>query len=388
MPFLPDTTRLLFALLLTLGPGIPAASAQQQAAGAAPVAAGYMVVESAEVPVRLPLTGRAVAENATRIRPRVGGAITSILFTPGTTVQAGDPLFAIDPLSYETALARAGAETARARADLDAAETAFARADRLRSASATPAAAWEVAELALLKARAALAEAEADARLARAQLDWATVRAPIAGVIGVPAVAPGDLVTPSQTEALAEIVQVTPIFLDLAEPWAARQRIDARAARGEIAPAGPALVLILDDGSRIEGQGRLVATGATLSETTGTRLVRFELANADGRIVPGQFIRAELVLGRQEAILVPQRATERLRDGTLTAWVAANGRAERRKLAEAGSEGNAWIVTAGLAAGDWLLIDGTANLRDGQEIAPVPAVIDAEGVVRDAASGG
>ncbi len=375
------------ALMLGLTAG---AGAAQQAGGAGgqgqqkPAPAGYVVVSEAEVGVRVPLTGRAVAQNDTQLRPRVGGVITAILYTPGSVVKVGDPLFAIDPLSYETALATATAERERAKADLSAAETAFARAEKLRAASTTTEAAWEEAQVALLKARATLAEAQAAEKLAQAQLDWTTVRAPIAGVIGVPQVALGDLVTQNQSDPLTEIVQVDPIYLDLAEPYPARLKIEARIREGEIAAAAPKLALLLDGGRRIESDGRLISAGATVSESTGTRLLRFELANPSGLIAPGLFVHAEVTVGTQKAILVPQRAATRQRDGTLTAWVAADGKAEKRKLAEAGSEGNAWVITAGLAPGDWLLIDGTANLRDGQEVAPVLAEIDEQGVVRDA----
>lgn len=387
----------LLALSLSLAPSLAPSlgagpAAAQQAAGAsgqpgapaAPRAAGYMVLAETDVPVRLALTGRAVALNDTQLRPRVGGVVTAIHYTPGTAVAAGDPLFSIDPLPYETALATASAEKARAAADLSAAEAAFGRAERLRAAATSTEAALEEAQVALLKARATLAEAEAAEKLALAQRDWTTIRAPLAGLIGVPAVALGDLVTQNQTDPLAEIVQTDPIHLDLAEPYPQRLRLEGRAAAGEITLTGPTLDLILDDGRRIAGVGRLVSAGASVSETTGTRLMRFEVANPQGLIAPGLFVHAEMTVGTQRAILVPQRATQRQRDGTLTAWVAASGKAERRKLTEAGTEGNAWIVTAGLAPGDWLLVDGTASLRDGQEVAPVPAVIDDQGVVRDA----
>jgi membrane fusion protein (multidrug efflux system) len=345
--------------------------------------AGYMVVEETDVAVRYRLTGRAVSLNDTQLRPRVGGAITAILYTPGGVVQAGDPLFAIDPLTYEAALASATATRQGAEADLSAARTAFDRAERLRAASATSEANWETAHVTLLKAEATLARAQADEDLARAQLGWTTVRAPIAGVISVPKVALGDLVTQNQGDPLADIVQIDPIYLDLSEPYSERLRIEGRAARGEITLTEPGLALLLGDGRRIDSVAKLVSTGATVSQTTGTRLLRFELANPRGVIAPGLFLHAELAVGTQRAILVPQRATARQRDGTLTAWVTVGGKAERRKLTEVGTDGNAWIVTGGLAAGDWVLIDGTSNLRDGQEVAPVPAEIDENGVVQD-----
>ncbi len=362
----------------------PAATpAQPGGGGRPPTTAGYMVVEESDVPVRYRLTGRAVSLNDTQLRPRVGGAIIAILYTPGSVVKVGDPLFTIDPLTYEAALASATATRQGAEADLSAARTAFDRAERLRAASTTSEANWEVAHVTLLRAEATLARTQADEDLARAQLGWTTVLAPIAGVISVPNVALGDLVTQNQGDPLADIVQIDPIYLDLSEPYPERLRIEGRAARGEITLTEPALTLLLGDGRRIDSAAVLVSTGATVSQTTGTRLLRFELANPGGLIAPGLFLHAEMAVGTQRAILVPQRATARQRDGTLTAWVAVGGKAEQRKLTEVGTDGNAWIVTGGLAAGDWVLIDGTSNLRDGQEVAPVPARIDENGVVQD-----
>lgn len=361
---------------------LPVAALAQQSSG--PTAAGYTVVEAAEVPVKLTLTGRAVAQNTTRLRPRVGGAITAITYMPGALVKAGDPLFTIDPLTWQVALASAEATLAQAEADLNAAQTAYDRTERLRETNTSSAAAFDTAEAALLKARASKAAAEAERDLAAVQLDWTTVRAPISGIVGLPQVSVGDLVTQNQTDALAEIVQIDPVQIDITEPWPLRLKIEARATAGEVTLTDPALTLLLDDGRRVEGAARLVTAGATVSATTGTRILRFEMPNPQGLIAPGMFLHAELQLGTESGILVPQRATQRERDGSLFAWVAVEGKAVKRVLTETGTHGNAWIVRAGLAEGEWLLVDGIANLRDGQELAPVPAVIDDTGVVRDA----
>lgn len=372
------------ALSFVLAGLLPLQAPAQQRGASGPVAAGYTVVESAKVPVTLTLTGRAVAQNTTRVRPRVGGAITALLYTPGAAVQAGDPLFSIDPLTYEVALASAEASLRQVQADLTSAQTAYDRAERLRETNTASVAALDDAQAALLKAQAAMAAAEAERDLARAQLDWTTIRAPIAGIAGLPQVSVGDLVTQNQSDALVEIVQIDPVQVDVTEPWPLRLKIEARAAAGEVALSDPKLTLLLDDGQRVSGTARLVSAGATVSATTGTRVLRFELPNPQGLIAPGMFLHAELQLGTETGVLVPQRATGRERDGSLFAWVAVDGKAEKRKLTETGTAGNAWIVKAGLQPGEWLLLDGTANLREGQEVAPVPAVIDETGVVRDA----
>lgn len=345
---------------------------------------GYIEVSASEVPVEITLTGRAVSPNATQLRPRVGGAITAIYYTPGVVVQADDPLFAIDPLAWAAAFASAEADLERANADLLVAQTAQERAERLRASSATPEVTLELAISVLNKAKASQAEAEAAYNLAKAQLDWTTLRAPISGVIGMPQIAIGDLVTANQAAALAEIVQTNPLYIDLNEPYPLRLRINARAEKGEIRLTEPILELILDDGTRISGAARLQASGAQVSATTGTRQLRFEINNDAGRIAPGMFVRGALTLGQQTAILVPQRATQRERDGRLFAWVAEENTARKRHLTEAGSWGNAWIIQAGLTPGDKVLLDGTNNLRDGTALELIAAEIDEAGVVRDA----
>ena len=350
-----------------------------------PGPAGYITLEESEVPVRLMLTGRILSPNATQLRPRVSGEITAILYTPGTMVTAGTALFSIDPLTYRTALAEAEATLARAEADIVTANAAFERVSTLRGSAASSQANYETAEANLKKARATRDQAEASLALARAQLDWTTLRAPGPGVVSVPQVAVGDLVTANQATALAEIVQIDPLQIDMTEPYPARLRIESRAERGEITLIPPELALILDDGSRIDGAARLISTAATVSATTGTRQLRFEIGNGAGRLAPGMFVQGELTVGQQRAILVPQRATLRERDGALAAWVAKDGKAQKRRLTEVGTHGNAWVVQAGLVPGDWLLIDGINNLRDGAAINPTPAAIDPQGVVRDAA---
>ena len=386
MAFLSLTARLtalaMFVILpnLALAQGGPGGGAPQ-----GPRPAGYMVVTAAEVPVISNLTGRAVAQNKTRIRPRVGGAITAILYQPGSFVTEGTPLFEIDPVNYRATLASAEAEMARAEADLTNARAAFARVERLRESNTSSAAAFETAQATLLKSEATYASAVANLALAKAQMDWTLVRAPISGIVDLPEVSVGDLVTQNQADALTEIVQIDPIQIDLTEPYPLRMAIEARAAAGEITLTDPEVTLALGGGREITQPAKLLATGAMVSATTGTRNLRFELANPDGSIAPGMFLHAKLKLGIEEAVLAPQRATTRERDGSLSAWVVVDGKAEKRILRESGSFGTNWVIQEGLSEGDHLLLDGTSNLREGAEIEAILAEIDDKGVVIDAA---
>lgn len=95
-----------------------------------------------------------------------------------------------------------------------------------------------------------------------------------------------------------------------------------------------------------------------------------------------------MTLGSTRAVLVPQRATSRASDGTLTAFVVRDGRAQQVVLSEQGSYRNNWIVTQGISPGEQLILDGLDDLRAGTEVAPVPVQIDAQGVVREIAAPG
>ena len=110
---------------------------------------------------------------------------------------------------------------------------------------------------------------------------------------------------------------------------------------------------------------------------------RFRFENPESRILPGMFVRGSIEIGRIQAILVPQMAATRGRDGTLSAWVAEDGKAVRRTLTEEGVHENAWIVTGGLNPGERLIVNGTTGLAQGAEIAPTAVEIDENGVVRD-----
>ena len=111
--------------------------------------------------------------------------------------------------------------------------------------------------------------------------------------------------------------------------------------------------------------------------------IRLQFDNPEGVILPGQFLRLKLTLGTTRAVLVPQRATSRASDGTLTAFVARDGKAAQVTLTETGTYRNSWIVTQGISPGEQLILDGLDNLRANAEITTVPVTIDAEGVVRE-----
>ncbi|WP_028713578.1 efflux RND transporter periplasmic adaptor subunit [Paracoccus sp. J55] len=355
----------------------------QQPPASGPKEVGVVAVKAESVPLVSTLPGRAVARDAVDIRPRVDGFVTEVLYNPGQPIKAGDPMFRIDPTTYEAAVEEARANLASAKAAVPQAEAAYERARRLQGSGSTQAA-LEQAQATMEQAQAAATAAEAALKLAETQLSWTTIASPLDGLPSVAAVSPGDLVTSGQSDALATVTQLDPIDVDMYEPSARLQRIRDRIESGQIKMSQTLKAqLTLENGATYAATGEMVAPGYTVSTSTGAIDFRFRFDNPERRILPGMFVRGTIEIGRIQAILVPQMAATRSRDGTLSAWVAEDGKAAKRVLTEEGVHQNSWIVTAGLQAGDALIVNGITGLAEGAEIAATPVEIDENGVVRD-----
>ncbi|KEO52789.1 efflux RND transporter periplasmic adaptor subunit [Thioclava pacifica] len=355
------------------------------AGGSGATEVGVMQVDAQPVPYVVTLPGRAVAYEQTDIRPRVAGTIASIDYDAGHKLKAGDPLFHIDDDTYRAELTAAQAEKVSAEANVKAAQAQVDRYTKLEQTSVSISD-LESAQVTLAQAKASLLTAQADLQTAQLNLDRTVIRSPIDGVPDVAQVSVGSLVTANQTDALTTVTRLDPIYVDVSESSARIMRVRQRISQGTLQRGEQLKVsLLLETGEEYDGTGTLVSPGATVSSTTGTVDFRFRFDNPDRLILPGQFLRAKITLGTTQAILVPQRATTRESDGSLSAFVAADGKAKKVTLSTAGTYQNAWIVTDGIASGDQVILDGLKNLRDGAEIKTVPVTINAEGVVKDAA---
>ncbi|SOB99302.1 efflux RND transporter periplasmic adaptor subunit [Rhodobacter maris] len=380
-------SRRLLLAALTLGLAAPALAQQGPPGGTSgPSKVGVVTLEQSDVPYKITVPGRAVAYEEVDIRPRVAGVIAEILYKAGRPVQVGDPLFAIDGDTYEADLKSAEAAVDSAEAALEAARATYARYKKLESTSISVEDV-DTARVAVASAEATLRSAEAARDTAKLNLDRTRITSPISGVPDVASVSTGAIVTANQTDALTTVTRLDPIYVDVEE--SSRRMLEHRAmletgklVRGEKVD----FALTLETGEIYERKGSFVSPGTTVSSTTGTTEMRIQFDNPNRKILPGQFLRVTITLGTIRAVLVPQRATSRASDGTLSAFVAVDGKAEKRALISSGTYENAWIVTDGVSPGEALVVDGLTNLQDGAEVAPVPVTIDATGVVQDAAA--
>lgn len=351
------------------------------------IKASVMVTEQREVPISVTLSGRAVAVAEARIRPLIEGLVTEIAYQPGREISAGTVLFRIDPRSYQAEVTRAEAALESARAAVPARRAAVDRAERLAGTGTTQAT-IDTAQMELRQAVADVSAAEAALDLARLNLERTNVTSPIDGVVSVPGVSVGDLVTAGQADTLATVTSLDPIHVDMSDSSARLLGLRDPSRNGE-ATAGAQLgvALTLENGEVFSGTGTIEAISSTVSTTTGTRSIRVRFANPERVILPGMFVRAKLTLGTALGVLVPQRSVDVNTDGTLTVWtLPEDGLATPITVNASGEMANSWVITAGLPPGTRVILDNLDRMERGRTILPVAAHVDADGLIVEEAA--
>ncbi len=343
--------------------------------GGSPVTVGYVVVQTSAVPLTTELSGRTVAYQSSEVRPQVSGVIQKRLFTEGSIVRRGQPLYQIDASLYRAAANQAQADLASAQASAEASRLKAERYRPLAEAEAVSRQDYTDAAAAARSAGAGVAQRQAALETARINLRFTTVPAPITGRIGRSLFTAGALVTTSQADPLATIQQLDPIFVDIQQSAADLLTLRRALARGELAPAGADVRLRLDDGSEYGPVGHVEFSEAVVDPATGTVTLRAAFPNPQGMLLPGMFVRASFTQGvESRAFLVPQVAVTRDPRGDATVQIVGpDNKAVARKIRAVRAQGDNWVVTDGLAPGDKVIVQGLGRLRPGATLKAVPA---------------
>ncbi|HUD28406.1 MAG TPA: efflux RND transporter periplasmic adaptor subunit [Novosphingobium sp.] len=363
----------------------------QQAAPAGPPEVGVVTVREEAVVLSTELPGRTSAYEASDVRPQVNGLILERLFTEGDQVKAGQALYRVDPAPYQAQVASARAALARARSAIASTSALARRYNELVKINAISRQEAENATVGAQQARADVQAQEAALRSAQIDLARTTIRAPISGRIGRSTFTTGALVSASQADPLTTIQRLDPIFVDIQQSSADVLRLRQQLLSGELSREGGAarVRLKLEDGTTYPEEGVLKFTDVTVDPATGSQVVRVQFPNTKGLLLPGMYVRAEMVEGtRSNGILVPQSAVTRDEKGNPTVMVAgAQGKVEMRKLTAPRTIGTNWLVTAGLKPGDKVIVEGAQNLRPGAAVKPVPVQAKASAPAQGGAPG-
>ncbi|MBG0789899.1 MAG: efflux RND transporter periplasmic adaptor subunit [Desulfovibrionaceae bacterium] len=335
-----------------------------------------ITVHPRKVTLTMELSGRTTPFRIAEIRPRISGLIQRRLFTEGSDVEEGDVLYLIDPAPFQAEYNNAMAALNQARAQLQSVGSRAVRYKELLAAKTVSQQDYDDAASALNELNARIKSLQASLDVARINLGYTRITAPIPGRIGKSSVTDGAIVTAYQNTALTSIQQLDPIYVDVPQSTAELLRIKERIGKGQFKfnTEQRAVQLILENGALYPFEGTLQFSDVTVDQTTGTVTLRAIFPNPDKMLLPGMFVKAVVQEGVDEqAILVLQQGVSRDHRGDPYAMIVDDGnKAQRRPLVLDRAIGDNWLVVSGLAPGDRVIVEGLQQLQPGTTVKASP----------------
>jgi len=310
------------------------------------------------------------------IRPRVDGYIEKIYVDEGAVVKAGQPLFKINAPQFEQEVRTATASIKSAEAEVSTAKMAVTKVKPLVEKDIISKYELESAEYRYQAALATLSQAQAALSNARTNLGYTNVKSPVNGVVGSIPFRLGSLVSGSNAEPLTTVSSIGNVYAYFAfnEKLLLEFNKDAKASFAERIKQMPSVSLVLADGSLYNQQGRIQTVNGLINTATGSVNVRASFPNPNGLIRSGSSATVRIPTQVKNGILIPQSATFELQDKRFASVVGADSIAKNVQITvRDNSAGSFFVVDKGLKAGDKVVLEGVANLKDGTKIKPIPA---------------
>jgi len=343
-------------------------------AGGAPQVKEYktLVLETKSATLNADYPASIQGQQNIEIRPRVEGYIDKIFVDEGAVVKTGQPLFKISAPEYEQQVRTATASIKSAQADLSSAKLAVNKVKPLVEKGIISKYDLESAQYTYESALAALAQANAALVNAKTNLGYTTVTSPVNGVVGSIPFRLGSLVSSNTTEPLTTVSSIGNVFAYFAMNEKALLNFTKSGSGTSLAEKIkqlPAVSLLLSDGSTYPEKGRIETVNGLINTETGSVNIRARFPNSKGIIRSGSSTTVRIPNEVKDAILVPQSATFELQDKIFAVTVGKDGKTKNVNITVLeNTAGNYYVVTSGLKAGDQIVLEGVAALKDGSEI--------------------
>jgi multidrug efflux system membrane fusion protein len=342
--------------------GAPKRGMVAQAVGVAKAVSGAM-------PVTLEALGTVTPEATVTVLPQLSGYLTQVAFTEGQTVTAGQFLAQIDPRPYQVQLEQYVATQAKDAATLAQARSDLARYATLQRQNSISAQQVSDQEFLVKQDEAAVQVDQANIDTAKLDLVYCHITSPVAGVVGLRLVDPGNYVTSGSTTGIAVVTTMTPMTVIFAVPQTQLQPILARLQAGATLTAS---AYSSDDTTKI-ADGTLTAVGNQVNTSTGTVNFRATFPNTDNALFPNEFVNIHLLVDTiQNAILVPSQAVQTGAPGSYVYVVNSDDTVSVQTVTAGTTDGTNTVITKGLSPGDVVVIDGVDRLADGMKVT-IPA---------------
>ena len=333
-----------------------------------PMSVSVLDVTPTSVPGAVEVSAQTEGARETEVRARVGGILMKRMYQEDQPVQAGQALFQLDRAPYEIALSQARGQLADAKAKAEQATREEARLKGLVALQAVSRKEYDdtVSNAAVAKANLQLTEAAV--KNAELNLSYTTITAPISGISGQAAFSEGNLISVGQATALTTIVQNHPLWVRFG-----LSENDIAALPGSKLTPGAikGVELLLPDGSTFPEKGRINSAASQVDTRLGTVQMRAEFANQEGRLLPGQFVRARVIGGNREGVyLVPQTAVMQSETGRTVFLVGPDNKIQSCPVVAGEWHGKDWVILSGLKPGDKVVLDNLIKLRPGAPVVP------------------
>ncbi|MEZ2584085.1 efflux RND transporter periplasmic adaptor subunit [Kluyvera intermedia] len=342
-------------------------SADQQAHAPTPQVTVH-VVNNAPLSITTELPGRTSAFRVAEVRPQVSGIILKRHFIEGSDVQAGESLYQIDPATYQAAYDSAKGDESKAQAAAAIAHLTVKRYVPLLGTKYISQQDYDQAVATARQADADVMAAKAAVESARINLAYTKVTSPITGRIGKSSVTEGALVTNGQSDAMATVQQLDPIYVDVTQSSSDFMRLKQESLQhgGE----AKSVQLLMENGQAYSLKGTLQFSDVTVDESTGSITLRAIFPNPQHTLLPGMFVRARIDEGvNPNAMLVPQQGVTRTPRGDATVLLVNDkNQVEMRNVVASQAIGDQWLITSGLKSGDKVIVSGLQKVHPGATV--------------------
>ena len=341
-----------------------------------PLEVGVLAVVPQNVEMVKELPGRTISYRVAEVRARVNGIVLERFFEEGSDVEKGQVLYQIDPAPYEAAVDSAKANLAQTDANVLFAQQQEKRMRTLLESHAISQQDYDSTKAAYDAAVASVSAAQAALRSAEINLGYTKVTSPISGRIGLSQITEGAYVQAATATLMATVQQLDPMYVNLVQPSSEAIKLKKSIQDGslsEVGDSGLAVSIILEGGQPYAHTGKIQFADVTVDSRTGAVTLRALVPNPDMDLLPGLFVRASFSEAvDSNAILVPQQGVSRNYRGEPTVWIVKEGVAEQIVIQTERAVGDKWVVTAGLSAGDQVILSNLQKLRPGTPVKTIP----------------
>ena len=342
----------------------------EQAQQAAPAKVSIYTVQQQDIHLIENLPARVQAYRISEIRPQVGGIIEKVLFTQGSEVKAGQPLFKINSEILQADVNSNQALLAKAQAEVVRLKTQQERYRQLLPSNAISKQEFNNTEAAYQQALAEVAQTKAALARQNLNLRYATVRAPISGQIGKLLVTEGALVSSSDTNPMALVHQLDKVYVDVKQSISEYEQLQDRLSDGSLLQRGGAEVSISNSqGKLYPVTGKILFSDTSVDPNTGDVTIRVEVNNPQRKLLPGMYVRVGLNRASQpNALLVPEQAVQRDISGQAQLMIVkANQTAETRPVSLGQLYKGFYVVNSGIKAGEKVIVEGYDRIQQPEQ---------------------